>query len=171
MQAGSGFLRRLKEALAVPWVPVLLLGVLGAVLLGRAYWRLYRSTAIPVVRVFILIGYLLVALLLLDVTAALWQVQEPSEVIRALRWLLPYESLAFALVALMGIVWVVKGFLPRPRENEGRVSCGPLSRAGGKGRMPHLDDMPITLAKRLVVWCNKSPTISCIANCTGKDIR
>ena len=60
-------------------------------------------------------GYLLVALLLLDVTAALWQVQEPSEVIRALRWLLPYESLAFALVALMGIVWVVKGFLPRPR--------------------------------------------------------
>ena len=110
--------RAIEDALAVPWVPVLLLGVLGAVLLWRAYWRLYRSTAIPVVRVFILIGYVLVALLLLDVTAALWQVQEPSEVIRVLRWLLPYESLAFALVALMGIVWVVKGFLPRPRENK-----------------------------------------------------
>src|SRR5512140_2392539 len=101
----------IQEALAVPWVPVLLLGVLGVILLGKAYWRLYRSTAIPVVRVFILIGYLLVALLLLDVTAALWQVPEPSEVIRALRWLLPYESLAVALVTLMGIVWVVKGFL------------------------------------------------------------
>ena len=110
--------RAIEDALAVPWVPVLLLGVLGAVLLWRAYWRLYRSTAIPVVRVFILIGYLLVALLLLDVTAALWQVQEPSEVIRALRWLLPYESLAVALVTLMGIVWVVKGFLPRPAENK-----------------------------------------------------
>jgi len=108
----------IQEALAVPWVPVLLLGVLGAILLGRAYWRLYRSTAIPVVRVFILIGYLLVALLLLDVTAALWQVREPSEVIWALRWILPYETLAFALVAIMGIAWVVKGFLPRPRENE-----------------------------------------------------
>jgi len=107
----------IQEALAVPWVPVLLLGVLGAILLGRAYWTLYRSTAIPVVRVFILIGYLLVALLLVDVTAALWQVQEPSEVIWALRWILPYESLAFALVALMGIVWVVKGFLPRPRDD------------------------------------------------------
>jgi hypothetical protein len=110
--------RAIQEALAVPWVPVFLLGVLGAVLLCRAYWKLYRSTAIPVVRVFILIGYLLVALLLLDVTAALWQVQEASEVIQALRWLLPYESLAFALVALMGIVWVVKGFLPRPGENK-----------------------------------------------------
>ena len=108
----------IEDALAVPWVPVLLLGVLGAVLLWRAYWRLYRSTAIPVVRVFILIGYLLVALLLLDVTAALWQVQEPSEVIRALRWLLPYELLAVALVTLMGIVWVFKGFLPRPRETK-----------------------------------------------------
>ena len=108
----------LEEALAVPWVPVLLLGVLGAVLLWRAYWRLYRSTAIPVVRVFILIGYLLVALLFLDVTAALWQVQEPSEVIRALRWLLPYESLAVALVTLMGIVWVVKGFVRRSAENK-----------------------------------------------------
>jgi len=107
----------IEHALAVPWVPVLLLGVLGAVLLGRAYWTLYRSTAIPVVRVFILIGYLLVALLLVDVTAALWQVQEPSEVVRALRWLLPYESLAVALVTLMGIVWVVKGFLSRPGEN------------------------------------------------------
>ncbi len=106
----------IEKALARPWVPVFLLGVLGAVLLGRAYWTLHRSTAIPVVRAFILIGYLLVALLLLDVTAALWQVQEPSEVVRALRWLLPYESLAFALVALMGIVWAVKGFLPRSRE-------------------------------------------------------
>ena len=108
----------IEDALAVPWVPALLLGVLGAVLLWRAYWTLYRSTAIPVVRVFILIGYLLVTLLLLDITAALWQVQEPSEVIRALRWLLPYESLAFALVALMGIVWAVKGFLPRAREKK-----------------------------------------------------
>jgi hypothetical protein len=108
----------MEEALAVPWVPVLLLGVLGAVLLGRAYWTLYRSTAIPVVRVFILLGYLLVAVLLLDVTAALWQVPEPSEVIRVLRWLLPYESLAFALVARMGIVWVIKGFLPRPGEKK-----------------------------------------------------
>ena len=108
----------IRNALAAPWVPAFLLGILGAVLLGRAYWRLYRSTAVPVVRVFILIGYVLVALLLLDVTAALWQVQEPSEVVQALRWLLPYESLAFALVAIMGIAWVVKGFLPRPRENE-----------------------------------------------------
>ena len=108
----------IEDALAVPWVPVFLLGVLGAVLLGRAYWTLYRSTAVPVVRVFILIGYLLVALLLLDVTAALWQVQEPSEVIRVLRWLLPYESLAVALVTLMGIVWVVKGFLTRPAEKK-----------------------------------------------------
>ncbi len=110
----------IEDALAVPWVPVLLLGVLGAVLLGRAYWRLHRSTAIPIVRVFILLGYLLVALLLLDVTAALWQVPEPSEVILALRWLLPYESLALILVTLMGIVWVVKGFLPRHRANEGQ---------------------------------------------------
>lgn len=109
--------RMIEEALAVPWVPMLLLGVLGAVLLARAYRTLYRSTAVPVLRVFILIGYLLVALLLLDVTAALWQVSEPSDVIRALRWLLPYETLAFALVALMGIVWVIKGFLPRAREN------------------------------------------------------
>lgn len=108
----------IEDALAVPWVPVLLLGVLGAVLLWRAYWRLYRSTAIPVVRVFILIGYVLVALLLFDVTAALWQVQESSDVIRALKWLLPYESLAVALVALMGIVWVVKGFLTRPRKEK-----------------------------------------------------
>ena len=108
----------IEHALAVPWVPVLLLGVLGAVLLGRAYRTLYRSTAVPVVRVFILIGYLLVALLLLDIAAALWQVPEPSEVIRALRWLLPYESLAFALVALMGIVWAVKGFLPRAGEKK-----------------------------------------------------
>ena len=108
----------IEEALGVPWVPVLLLGVLGAVLLGRAYWSLRRSTAIPVVRVLILIGYVLVALLFFDVTAALWQVPEPSEVILTLRWLLPYESLAFALVALMGIVWVVKGFLPRHREKE-----------------------------------------------------
>lgn len=108
----------IEDALAVPWVPVLLLGVLGAVLLWRAYWRLYRSTAVPVVRVFILIGYVLVALLLFDVTAALWQVQESSDVIRALRWLLPYESLAIALVALMGIVWVVKGFLTRRREEK-----------------------------------------------------
>jgi len=108
----------IKEALAVPWVPMLLLGVLGAVLLWRAYWTLYRSTAIPVVRVFLLIGYVLVALLFLDVTAALWQVQEPSEVIRILRWLLPYESLAFVLVALLGIVWVVKGFLSRSKERK-----------------------------------------------------
>ena len=108
----------IENALAAPWVPALLLGVLGAVLLGRAYWTLYRSTAIAVVRVLLLTGYLLVALLLLDVTAALWQVQEPSEVIRALRWLVPYESLAFALVALLGIVWVVKGFLPRPGEKK-----------------------------------------------------
>ena len=70
------------------------------------------------VRVFVLIGYLLVALLLLDVTAALWQVQEPSDVVRVLRWLVPYESLAFALVTLMGIVWVIKGFLSRPGKNE-----------------------------------------------------
>jgi len=110
----------MEEALAVPWVPVFLLGVLGAVLLWRAYRTLYRSTAIPVVRVFILIGYLLVAVLLLDVTAALWQVPEPSDVIRALRWLLPYESLAFALVTLMGIFWVIKGFLPRHREKPER---------------------------------------------------
>ena len=101
--------RAIADALAVPWVPVLLLGVLGAVLLWRAYWTLYRSTAIPVLRAFVLFGYLLVALLLVDVTAALWQVREPSEVIRALRWLLAYESLAFALVTLMAIVWVVKG--------------------------------------------------------------
>ena len=74
----------IEDALAAPWVPVLLLGVLGAVLLWRAYWRLYRSTAVPVVRVFILIGYVLVALLLFDVTAALWQVQESSDVIRRL---------------------------------------------------------------------------------------
>ena len=73
----------IEDALAVPWVPALLLGVLGAVLLWRAYWTLYRSTAIPVVRVFLLMGYLLVTWLLLDVTAALWQVPEPSEVIRA----------------------------------------------------------------------------------------
>lgn len=104
--------RAIEDALAVPWVPVLVLGVLGAVLLWRAAWRLHRSTAIPVVRVFILLGYLLVTLLLLDVTAALWQVPEPSDVTQALRWLLPYESLAFVLVTLMGIVWVVKGFLP-----------------------------------------------------------
>ena len=109
--------RAIEEALAVPWVPVLLLGVLGAVLLWRAYWRLYRSTAIPVVRVFILIGYVLVTLLLVDVTAGLWQVQDPSDVIRALRWLLPYELLAVALVTLMGIVWVVKGFVRPPVEN------------------------------------------------------
>ena len=108
----------IEDALAVPWVPMFLLGLLGAVLLWRAYWTLYRSTAIPVVRVFILMGYLLAAVLLLDVTAALWQVPEPSDVIRALRWLLPYESLAFALVALMGIVWTVKGFLPHPREKK-----------------------------------------------------
>jgi hypothetical protein len=108
----------IQDALAAAWVPPLLLGVLGAVLLWRAYWTLYRSTAIPVLRVFILMGYLLVTLLLLDVTAALWQVPEPSEVVRALRWLLPYESLAFALVALLGIVWVVRGFLPRRGGNE-----------------------------------------------------
>ena len=30
----------IEDALAVPRVPVLLLGVLGAVLLWRAYWRL-----------------------------------------------------------------------------------------------------------------------------------
>lgn len=38
--------------------------------------------------------------------------------IRALRWVLPYESLAFALVTLMGIVWVIQGLLPRHREQE-----------------------------------------------------
>ena len=108
----------IQDALAIPWVPVLLLGLLGAVLLWRAYWTLYRSTAIPVVRVFVLMGYLLAAWLLVDVTAALWQVQNPSEIIGVLRWLLPYESLAFALVALMGIVWTVKGFLTRPREKK-----------------------------------------------------
>ena len=108
----------IEEALAVPWVPVFLLGVLGAALLWRAYWTLYRSTAIPVVRVFILLGYLLVALLLLDITAALWQVQEPSDITRALRWILPYESLAFALVTLMAIVWAIKGFLPQSREKK-----------------------------------------------------
>ena len=105
----------IEDAVAVPWMPALVLGLLGAVLLWRAYWTLHRSTAIPVVRVFVLMGYVLVTWLLVDVTAALWQVQNPSDVIRALRWLLPYESLAFALVALMGIVWVVKGFLPRSR--------------------------------------------------------
>jgi hypothetical protein len=110
--------RAIADALAVPWVPVLLLVFLGAVLLGRAFWTLYRSTAIPVVRVFILMGYLLVALLLLDISAALWQVPEPSEFIRALRWILPYESLAFALVALLGIVWAVKGFLPRREQKK-----------------------------------------------------
>jgi len=115
----------IQEALAVPWVPLLLLGVLSAVLLWRAYWRLYRSTAIPVVRVFVLIGYLLVALLLLDITAALWQVQEPSDVVRALRWLVPYESLAFTLVTLMGIVWVVKGFLSRPGKNVTEKAASP----------------------------------------------
>jgi hypothetical protein len=108
----------IQEALAVPWVPRLLLGALGAVLLGRAYWRLSRSTAIPVVRVFVLIGYVLVAWLLVAVTAALWRVPDPSEIIGALRWLLPYESLAFGLVALLGIVWAVKGFLRRPREKK-----------------------------------------------------
>ena len=106
----------IEDALAVPWVPAMLLGVLGAILLWRAYWTLYRSTAIPVVRAFVLMGYLFVTLLLLDVTAALWQVQEPSEALRALRWLLPYESLAFALVTLLGIGWVVKGFVSRTRE-------------------------------------------------------
>jgi hypothetical protein len=111
--------RAIEDALAVPCVQVLLLVVLGAVLLWRAYWTLRRSTAIPVVRVFILFGYLLVLLLLLDVTAALWQVPEPSEVIRALRWLLPYESLAFAIVTLMGVAWVVKGFLSHPKAKEG----------------------------------------------------
>ncbi len=95
-----------------------MLGVLGAVLLWRAYWTLRRSTAIPVVRVFILIGYALVALLLFEVTAALWQVQQPSDAVRALRWILPYEALAFALVTVMGIVWAVKGFLPRRREKK-----------------------------------------------------
>ena len=30
----------IQEAVAAPWVPVLLLGVLGAVLLGRAYLTL-----------------------------------------------------------------------------------------------------------------------------------
>ena len=35
-----------------------------------------------------------------------------------MRWLLPYESLAFALVALIGIVWVIKGFPPRRGKNE-----------------------------------------------------
>lgn len=108
----------IEAALAVAWVPVLLLGVLGAVLLWRAYWTLRQSTAIPVVRVFILIGYALVALLLFEVTAALWQVQQPSDAVRALRWILPYEALAFALVAVMGIVWAVKGFLPRRREKK-----------------------------------------------------
>ena len=108
----------IENAVAVPWVPALLLSVLGAVLLWRAYWTLHRSTAIPVVRVFLLMGYLFVTLLLLDVTAALWQVQQPSEAIRALRWLLPYESLAFALVTLLGTVWVVKGFLPRSEKRE-----------------------------------------------------
>lgn len=108
--------RAIQDAITVAWVPPVLLGVLGAVLLWRAYWTLYRSTAIPVVRVFVLIGYVLVALLLFQVTAALWQVQQPSDVIRALRWLLPYEALAFALVAIMGIVWAAKGFLPQRRE-------------------------------------------------------
>jgi hypothetical protein len=110
--------RAMADALAVPWVPAVLLGVLGVLLLWRSYWTLRRSTAMPVVRVFVLLGYLLVAVLFLDVTAALWQVQEPSEVVRALRWLLPYESLAVALVALMGIVWVVRGFLPKRSKNE-----------------------------------------------------
>jgi hypothetical protein len=107
--------RAIEQALAAPWVPVLLLGVLGAILLARAYRTLSRSTAIPVLRLFILAGYLLGAWLLLVVSAALWQVQQPSEVVRALRWLLPYESLAFALVAIMGMIWVVKDFLPRSR--------------------------------------------------------
>lgn len=110
--------RAMQEALAVPWVPMLLLGLLCTVLLWRAYWRLHRSTAIPVVRVFVLLGYVLVAWLLVDVTAALWQVQDPSEIIGVLRWLLPYETLALALVALLAIVWTVKGFLARPRVKE-----------------------------------------------------
>lgn len=108
--------RPIQDAIAVAWVPLVLLGVLGAVLLWRAYGTVRRSTAIPVVRVFVLIAYVLVAVLLLDGTAALWQVQQPSDVIRALRWLLPYEALAFALVALMGIVWAAQGFLPRRRQ-------------------------------------------------------
>lgn len=108
--------RAIQDALAVTWVPLALLGILGAVLLWRAYWTLRRSTVIPVVRVFVLIGYVLVALLLLDLTAALWQVRQPSDAIRALRWLLPYETLAFTLVALLGIVWAVGGFLPRRRQ-------------------------------------------------------
>jgi hypothetical protein len=112
--------RAIEDALAVPWVPVLLLGALGVVLLWRAYWTLHRSTAIPVVRVFVLMGYVLVAWLFVDVTAALWQMQNPSEIIGALRWLLPYEAMAFALVALMAIVWTVKGFLPRRREKKER---------------------------------------------------
>ena len=73
----------IEDTVAVPWVPVLVLGLLGAVLLWRAYWTLHRSTAIPVVRVFVLMGYVLVTWLLVDVTAALWQVQKPSDVIRA----------------------------------------------------------------------------------------
>lgn len=108
----------MRDALGVPWVPAMLLGILGAVLLWRAYGTLHRSTAIPVVRAFVLMGYLFVTVLLLDVTAALWQVQEPSETLRALRWLLPYEALAFALVTLLGIGWVVKGFVSRPRAKE-----------------------------------------------------
>ena len=59
----------IRAALAVPWVPVLLLGVLGAKV-SEAYWTLHRSTAIPVVRVLILMGYGLVALLRIDVTTA-----------------------------------------------------------------------------------------------------
>ena len=104
----------IEKALARPWVPVFLLGVLGAVLLGRAYWTLHRSTAIPVVRAFILIGYLLVALLLLDVTAALWQVQEPSEVVRALGGFCPMSRWPLHSWHLWGSSGQSRAFCPDP---------------------------------------------------------
>ena len=50
-----------------------------------------------------------------------------------------------AQMTLMGIVWVVKGFLRRPAENKTQQAA---SRAGGKGRMLYLDGVPTTLAKR-----------------------
>jgi hypothetical protein len=50
------------------------------------------STAIPMVRVFALLGYVLVAWLVVDVSAALWQVQNPLEIIGALRWIFPLET-------------------------------------------------------------------------------
>ena len=78
----------------------------------------YLLTAVPVVCVFILIGYVLVVLLLFDVTAALWQVQESSDVIVCLGGFCPMSRWPL-LSCAMGIVWVVKGFfLARAKEGQ-----------------------------------------------------